>query len=66
MTRIRLIQRALYVIPVIGAISFGTAQAFAAATPQGKAGAYCTTTQCYNYCGGPGTGACVTGRCICY
>jgi hypothetical protein len=67
MTPIRRINRVLYVIPVIGALAFGTAQAFASSTPpQEKAGAYCTTTQCNNYCGGPGTGACVTGRCICY
>jgi hypothetical protein len=67
MTRIRLIERVLYVVPVIGAMAFGAAQAFASSTPPAeKAGAYCTTSQCYTYCGGPGTGACVAGRCICH
>ena len=66
MTRTQLIKRVLYVVPMVGAMAFGTAQAFASSAPSREKAYACTTSQCYDYCGGPGTGACVAGRCICH
>ncbi|HEU4880604.1 MAG TPA: hypothetical protein VFT45_00125 [Longimicrobium sp.] len=63
MTRIRLLKRALYVVPVIGAMAFGTTQVFASSTAQ-EARA-CTPKQCLLTCG-PAGGVCSSsGVCIC-
>ncbi|HST63176.1 MAG TPA: hypothetical protein VLK84_30985 [Longimicrobium sp.] len=63
MTRIQLIKRVLYVVPVVGSVVFGTAQAFASSTPR-EALACTTDKQCSLSCGSPG-GICRSGVCIC-
>ena len=46
MTRIRLLKRALYVVPVIGAMAFGTTQVFASSTaPIASMRAACLTVR---------------------
>lgn len=62
MTRTRLLKRALYVVPVIGAMVFGTAQAFASAAPRE---ALACSKGCFLECG-PAGGICSTqGFCYC-
>lgn len=63
MTRIQLARRVLYVVPMVGAVVFGTAQAFASPTPR-EALACTTDKQCSLSCGAPG-GICRSGVCIC-
>jgi hypothetical protein len=63
MTRIQSIKRVLYVVPVVGAVVFGTAQAFASPAPREELA--CTTDkQCSLSCGAPG-GICRSGICLC-
>lgn len=63
MTRIQLIRRVLYVVPVVGTVVFGTVQAFASPTPREEVA--CTTDyQCNLFCGEPG-GVCRSRVCIC-
>ncbi|HEU4880603.1 MAG TPA: hypothetical protein VFT45_00120 [Longimicrobium sp.] len=63
MIHIRLIRRVLYVVPVIGAMVFGTAQVFASTAP-GKELA-CVPRECYISCGGAGGVCSYYGKCIC-
>lgn len=63
MTRIRLLNRALYTVAAVGSLAFGATQAFAATGPQQNA-RYCDTESCWAYCHGPG--GCWSGQCICY
>jgi hypothetical protein len=64
MTRIRLIKRVLYVVPVLGAMVFGTAQAFASSSAPREELA--CSRGCRLECG-PSGGVCSTsGYCICY
>lgn len=63
MTRIRLIKRVLYVLPVLGAMAFGTSQAFASAAPREE---LACSKWCFTECG-PAGGVCSSsGYCICY
>jgi hypothetical protein len=63
MTRIRLLKRALYVVPVLGAVVFGTAQAVAAPAPKEE---LACSRRCWTECG-PSGGVCSSsGYCICY
>ncbi len=65
MTRIRMFNNALYALAVLGALTFGAAQAFASPAPQQSARA-CWEDLCDNACGGPGTWFCEGGiTCIC-
>lgn len=62
MTRIRLLKRVLYVVPVLGAMAFGTAQAFASSAPRE---ALACSKGCFLECGTAG-GVCSSyGTCIC-
>ena len=62
MTRIRLLKRALYVVPVIGAMGFGATQVFASAAPRE---ALACSKLCLKECG-PAGGVCSSsGVCIC-
>lgn len=64
MTRIQQIKRVLYVVPVLGAVVFGTAQAFASPAVL-RDEAACTPKQCLLQCG-PAGGVCSSnGYCIC-
>lgn len=63
MTRTPLLKRALYVLPLVGAMVFGTAQAFA--TPVSREELACSKG-CWTECG-PVGGVCSSyGYCICY
>lgn len=63
MTRIKMIKRVLYVVPVLGAVAFGTAQAFAA--PVSREERACSK-RCWTECG-PAGGVCTSaGYCVCY
>jgi hypothetical protein len=63
MSRIRLIKRVLYVVPVIGAMVFGTAQAFASSTAPREERA--CSKGCFLECG-PAGGVCsYYGVCVC-
>jgi hypothetical protein len=68
MARTQLIKRLVYAVPMLGAMAFGTAQAFASpAAASDAAGAWCNPVQCANSCGGPGQGGCDGfGVCICF
>jgi hypothetical protein len=62
MTRTRLLKRVLYVVPVLGAMAFGTTQVFASATPRE---ALACSKGCFLECG-PAGGVCSAyGVCIC-
>ena len=65
MTRIKSVKRALSVVPVLGALAFGAAQAFASpAAPTAERA--CTWFECAKVCE-PGGGVCGNnGYCICY
>lgn len=63
MTRIQLLKRALYVVPLAGAMVFGTTQAFASAAP--REAAACIPRECNFYCGGAGGVCSYYGVCIC-
>jgi hypothetical protein len=63
MTRTRLLKRALYVVPVIGAMVFGSAQVFASTAPRQELA--CTPKQCILYCGAAGGVCSSAGYCIC-
>ena len=62
MTRTRLLKRALYVVPVIGAMVFGTAQAFASAAPRE---ALACSKGCFVECGPVGGICSSSGFCYC-
>lgn len=64
MARTRLMKRVFCAVPLVGAMAFGAAQAFASPTPPPEKANACTTTSCRNFCGGPG--GCVDGICICF
>jgi hypothetical protein len=64
MTRIRLLKRVLFAVPVMGAMVFGTAQAFASTATQQEARA-CTVRGCNFYCGGAGGVCSAFGVCVC-
>lgn len=64
MTRIQLLKRVLYVAPVLGAVAFGTAQAFASPTTLREEAA-CTPKQCLLQCGAAGGVCSSNGFCIC-
>jgi hypothetical protein len=64
MTRTRLLKRVLFAAPVMGAMVFGAAQAFASSTAPREALA-CTQKQCNFYCGGAGGVCSTSGVCIC-
>jgi hypothetical protein len=62
MTGIRLLKRALLVVPVVGALAFGTAQAFASSAPRE---ALACSKGCFLECG-PAGGVCSSyGVCVC-
>lgn len=62
MTRNRLVKRVLYVVPVLGAMVFGTAQAFASTAPREV---LACSKGCFLECG-PAGGVCSSyGVCIC-
>jgi hypothetical protein len=62
MIRTPLLKRAMYTVPVIGALLFGTSQVFAAPARQAQE-AVCHEDLCQQWCGGPAfcepTGACI-------
>ena len=62
MTRNRLLKRVLYVVPVIGAMVFGTTQVFASATPRE---ALACSKLCLKECGAAGGICSSSGVCIC-
>jgi hypothetical protein len=64
MTRTRLLKRALYVVPVVGAMAFGTTQVFASTAAPAEQRA-CTPKQCFLQCGGAGGVCSSNGFCIC-
>ena len=62
MTGTQLLKRALYVVPLAGAMVFGTAQAFASAAPRE---ALACSKGCFLECG-PAGGVCsYYGVCVC-
>lgn len=62
MTSIRLLKRALLVVPVLGALGFGAAQAFA--SPASREALACSKG-CFQECG-PAGGVCSSfGVCVC-
>jgi hypothetical protein len=63
MTRIRLLKRVLYVVPVIGAMVFGTTQVFASTAPREELA--CVPRECYFSCGGAGGVCSYFGKCVC-
>jgi hypothetical protein len=66
MTRIRMLNGALYTLAVVGALAFGTVQAFASSGPRESERSYCPEEICDRACGGPGSWFCEpSGTCIC-
>ena len=63
MTRIRLLTRVLCAVPLVGAMVFGTAQAFASPAP--REATACIPRECNFYCGGAGGVCSYYGQCIC-
>lgn len=66
MTRIRMLNGALYAAVVLGALTFGTVQAFASSGPPQNARS-CNEDLCDRVCGGPGSWFCEGSgpQCIC-
>ena len=67
MTRsIHLAKRSLYALTVLGALAFGTSQAFATpAKPADDAARLCEPLSCNRYCA-PTGGRCLNGTCQCF
>lgn len=66
MTRTRLIQRALYVVPLVGAMVFGATQVFASPTAAPGDAERACSKRCWTECG-PAGGVCnAYGVCVCY
>jgi hypothetical protein len=66
MTGIRMLNGAVYTLAVVGALAFGTVQAFASPGQQQSARA-CNEDLCNSVCGGPGSWYCEGSgpQCIC-
>lgn len=66
MTRISMLKRALYVVPVFGAIVFGATQVFASPASSQREAERACSKRCWTECG-PAGGVCnAYGVCVCY